>query len=475
MRSWLKGFHPHSWWLANLSIGGLLLAIAVAGLIALGVNERVRGALVKALQYDLEIEDRADDLRIAVLDVRHFHRNIVFAGPSPRRINDFETAYQKLLSHIDDIQKLGIENSDLLEVHELRHIAEQYYTDFRPAIDLYDRDKKVFDLASDDGLWLLAELESDAARIERFGEREATDAILGVETAANSARALLIVKLVGHILIGAGLAYLISRNLREQREAAAELARALQMKSDFIADMSHELRTPLTVLRANAELALDLKRDCVHTELIEEIVQEANRMTRLVEDLLLLARSDADGLSLEWELVNLRAFLTDLAERASVLASQHGSVIHLDLQAEGLVQIDRVRIAQAVLNLVDNAAKYSPPQTTITLHSRIQGEDVVIEVADQGPGIPEQDLPLIFERFYRVEKARTRKNGGAGLGLAIVKSIVTAHGGYIEAKSVQNQGLTMRLYLPLATLPQVMRPLIEHPPVKNTVSSTPLT
>lgn len=445
-----------------MSIIGLLVAIAVAGLLALGINERVRGVLVLALQYDLEIEDRADDLRVAILDMRHYHRNLVFGGPSPRRLTDFETAYEQLLSHLDRLGQLGIRDANLPDEAELRQIAEHYYIEFQPAIALYYDDPQAFDLASDDGLWLLAELESDALRFERFGEREAADALLGVEDAANSARTLLIVKLAGHILIGAVLAYLIIRNLREQRRAAAELAHALQLKTDFIADMSHELRTPLTVVRANAEVALGLDRTCVHTELLEEISKEAEHMTHLVEDLLFLARSDAGAAPLAQELVNIRSFLTELAERSSVLARGRGATVQLDLAGEGLVRIDRERIAQAVLILVDNAVKYSPADKTITLRSALHGAEVVIEVEDEGPGIPEQDLPLVFERFYRVDKARTRKQGGVGLGLAIAKSIVTAHGGRIEAESVLNKGTKMRYYLPLVTTLQPMRSLTDH-------------
>lgn len=460
--TWLQGLHVRSWWLANMSIIGLLVAIAVAGLLALGINERVRGVLVLALQYDLEIEDRADDLRVAILDMRHYHRNLVFGGPSPRRLTDFETAYEQLLSHLDRLGQLGIRDANLPDEAELRQIAEHYYIEFQPAIALYYDDPQAFDLASDDGLWLLAELESDALRFERFGEREAADALLGVEDAANSARTLLIVKLAGHILIGAVLAYLIIRNLREQRRAAAELAHALQLKTDFIADMSHELRTPLTVVRANAEVALGLDRTCVHTELLEEISKEAEHMTHLVEDLLFLARSDAGAAPLAQELVNIRSFLTELAERSSVLARGRGATVQLDLAGEGLVRIDRERIAQAVLILVDNAVKYSPADKTITLRSALHGAEVVIEVEDEGPGIPEQDLPLVFERFYRVDKARTRKQGGVGLGLAIAKSIVTAHGGRIEAESVLNKGTKMRYYLPLVTTLQPMRSLTDH-------------
>jgi two-component system, OmpR family, sensor histidine kinase VicK len=425
------------------------------GLVGLGINERVRSVLVHALQYDLEIEDRADDLRVAVLDVRHQHRNIVFGGRSPRRIEDLETAYQRLLLHIDELEQLGITDPDLLQPAQLRQMAERYYTNFQPAIDLYETDRQAFELASDDGLWLLAELENDARRIERFGERQAASAILSVEAAANSARLLFMLKLSGHILIGAGLAYLIVRNLREQRRAGDELAHALQLKTDFIADMSHELRTPLTVLRANAEIALDLEGPCVHTDLLKEMVQESERMTRLVDDLLFLARSDAGALPFEWELANIENLLAELAERAKVLARQYNVTVEPELSAEGLVRIDRVRIAQTVLILVDNAAKYSPAGTTITLRSLLRESEVVVEVIDQGPGIPPQDLPFIFERFYRVDKARKRTSGGAGLGLAIAKSIVSAHQGHIEAESKLNHGTTMRFYLPLtpATTP----------------------
>ena len=460
--TWLQGLHVRSWWLANMSISGLLVAIAVAGLLALGINEQVRGVLVQALQYDLEIEDRADDLRVAVLDMRHYHRNLVFGGPSPRRLTDFEAAYAQLLSHIDRLTALGITDASLPPPTQLRQLAQHYYTEFQPAIALYQENPQAFDLASDDGLWLLAELESNALRFERFGEREAADALQGVETAANSARTLLIIKLVGHILIGAGLAYLIIRNLREQRRTAAELAHALHTKTDFIADMSHELRTPLTVLRANAEVALDLDRTCVHSDLLREIVQEAEHMTHLVEDLLFLARSDAGAVPLDQELVNIRAFLTEFAERANVLARGRGATVQLALTGEGLVRIDCERIAQAVLNLIDNAAKYSPLGKTITLSSALKGAEVMIEVADEGSGIPEEDLPLIFERFYRVNKARTRGTGGAGLGLAIAKSIITGHGGRIEAESVLNKGTRMRCYLPLATIPQPTRLLSDH-------------
>jgi signal transduction histidine kinase len=192
-------------------------------------------------------------------------------------------------------------------------------------------------------------------------------------------------------------------------------------------------------------------------------------MSGLVEDLLFLARSDAGAMPLELEVVNIELFLDQLAERATMLAGQYEAELHLDLAAEGLVQIDRNRMAQAMLNLVDNAGKYSPAGATITLRSVRNSTEFIVEVADQGSGIPEEEQPLIFERFYRIHKVRTRKTGGVGLGLPIAKSIITAHGGRIEVESTLGQGTTMRCYLPLVTITKSVLPSPEPMVLVDTV------
>lgn len=460
----MKGFdqmrwlHNRPWWIEGGSISGLLLAIAIVGLVGLGINARVKAITERALEYDVELEDRGDDFRVAVLDMRHYHRNLVFAGPTRRGVADFEAAYLQLHARIDELDQLPVDDSPILNADTLRAVAERYYARFYPAIALYDRDPQAFTTVSDDGLVILAELESAARAIDTFGEERAEASLHGVEAAANSAQWVLIVVLVGLILVGVGLAYLIVRNSRERQQAATELAHALRLKNDFIADASHELRTPLTVLRANAEVALELERGCVHIELLEEIVHESERMTRLVEDLLFLARSDAGSVPLEWETLEVEPFLVELAERAQRLVQQHEAHLQRNLTVQGRARLDRVRIEQAVLILVDNAAKYSPEGKAVTLTARLTGQELLIEVADEGSGIPAAELPLIFERFYRVDKARSRKQGGAGLGLAIAKSIVTAHGGRIEAASQLHQGTQMRLYLPLLAVPQPAHP-----------------
>lgn len=458
----LGRLHLQPWWIQSVSIGGLLVAIAIAGLFGLGINARVKSVTDRALKYDVELEDRGDDLRVAVLDMRHYHRNLVFAGPSRGGLRDFETAYLQLRERIDQLDELGLDDPSMPDPDQMREIAERYYADFRPIIDLYHSDPEAFTSVSDDGLVRLAELGSAAQALDRLGEQRAAAALRSVERAASSARLVLLTVLGGLILAGAGLGYLGVGVLREQQRTASELAHALQAKTDFIADASHELRTPLTVLRANAEVALELDRTCVHTELLEEIVLASERMTRLIEDLLFLARSDVGSLPLELEMVDMEAFLSEVTERAGILAREHGATLRTEPGAEGLVRIDQTRIEQAVLILVDNAAKYSPAGEPVTLSSTTRGAEIMVEVSDRGPGVRPEDLPLVFERFYRVDKARTRKQGGTGLGLAIAKSIIEAHGGRIEAESELNKGTKMRFYLPRATMPPPARQLAEH-------------
>ncbi|MCB0099947.1 MAG: hypothetical protein KDE46_29645, partial [Caldilineaceae bacterium] len=223
------------------------------------------------------------------------------------------------------------------------------------------------------------------------------------------------------------------------------------------------------VLRANAEVALDLERACVHTELLEEIVRESSHMSHMVEDLLFLARSDAGALPYDWEIVYVPSLLRELAERGNVLARQYGAHVHIGPMTEGKVRIDRTRLIQAILILVDNAAKYGPTGNIITLCATKMGGEVQMEVQDQGPGISEEHLAKIFDRFYRMDEARAHKRDGSGLGLAIAKSIITAHGGRIEAESVQQQGTTIRCYLPLLKVPHSVQVPAEPTLTQNAV------
>ena len=394
--------------------------------------------------------------------MRHYHRNIVFAGPSRIGLADFEGAYRLLLELIQRLEALGISDPEVPQARQLRAMAETYYTGIRPAIELYSSDPDAFTQASDVGLVRLAGLEQAAQIIDRLGEQHAAESLSSVEQATTTATFVLLAVLGGLGLVGVALAYLVIRMVVEQQAAAEQLTQALRVKTDFIADASHELRTPLTVLRGNAEIALEMDRECVHTEALEEILQESERMAHMVEDLLLLARSDSGSLPLELETVGVAPFLAELAERAEMLARGRGATLQARLAGAGEIKIDPARIEQVVLILVDNAAKYSPDGTQVTLTSAPAAGNLVLEVADQGPGIPEEELPLIFERFYRVDKTRSRMLGGAGLGLSIAKTIVEAHGGRIEARSRPGEGTRMRLYLPLSSPAQASGPALEQ-------------
>ncbi len=225
-----------------------------------------------------------------------------------------------------------------------------------------------------------------------------------------------------------------------------ELFRAQQR---FVSDMSHELRSPLTAIRGNLDL---LRRGAAddpqaRSEAIGAIDAEAARMQRLVSDLLILARAD-EGFKIQQEPVELDTILLDIYRQARVMAG--GVKICLGNEDQALVTGDPDRLKQVLLNLVDNAIKYTPSGGEVTLSLERDADWVRVSVADTGIGIPAQDLPKIFDRFYRVDKARSREKGGSGLGLAIGKWIVEAHGGRIEVQSELGKGTTFTVWLPLA-------------------------
>ena len=174
----------------------------------------------------------------------------------------------------------------------------------------------------------------------------------------------------------------------------------------------------------------------------------------MVEDLLFLARSDSATVPLDLETVSVEALLAQLAGRAGVLARERGATLEISLEGTGVVEVDAQRIEQAVLILVDNAAKYGQAGGEIILSSSLRSGELRISVEDHGPGIPEEELPRIFERFYRLDKARSRRLGGAGLGLPIAKTTVEVHGGHVEAVSRIGEGTKMTLCLPLLAEPR---------------------
>jgi PAS domain S-box-containing protein len=237
-----------------------------------------------------------------------------------------------------------------------------------------------------------------------------------------------------------------SRDVSERKRAEEALAEAARTRAEFLAEVSHELRTPLTVIRGNAEIGLELDRTCDHEEILREIVRESSTMSRMVEDLLFLARSESAAPPFRMVPVDARVLLAGLERRAAALAAEHDATLDTTLLATGLVRVDPVRVEQAILVLVDNAVKYGPEGQRVTLCSVCSEGELRVDVGDQGPGIPEVELPHIFERFYRLAEVEVP---GSGLGLSIAKTIAEAHGGRIEAKSQPGEGTRMSFMLPL--------------------------
>lgn len=226
------------------------------------------------------------------------------------------------------------------------------------------------------------------------------------------------------------------------------LDRAFQSQRYFVADASHELRGPLTVIRGNLDLLKRKLDDTARARSLKTIEQEALRMSRIVDDLLLLAEVESGG-PVHNEDVSLKQVLDEERERARSLAGTRKLTI--DKQEDLTVKGDTLKLKQLLSNLVDNAIKYSPETGSITLSLYRDGPWAKLQVADTGIGIEPADIPVIFDRFYRVDKARSRagSSSGTGLGLAIAKGIADLHGGRITVESTPGQGSTFTVWLKL--------------------------
>ncbi|HVM60619.1 MAG TPA: ATP-binding protein [Verrucomicrobiae bacterium] len=229
----------------------------------------------------------------------------------------------------------------------------------------------------------------------------------------------------------------------------ARLEDAFLNSKRFVADASHELRTPLTAMRAELEsVASDSRLTPELRETFGSMLEEVDRLTRIVEQLVTLSRLDAGEAQVEWVEFDLGDLAVTTAEQMSLLAEDKGIKVTSDVKQHVIVEGDRARLKQVVVNLLDNAIKYTPEKGAVHLRVARDNGHAVLEVFDNGIGIPDEALPHVFDRFYRVDKARTRDPGGAGLGLSIVKSICTAHGATVTAHSYRG-GSSFRVTMPV--------------------------
>ena len=246
-----------------------------------------------------------------------------------------------------------------------------------------------------------------------------------------------------------------------------------EAKKAFIADVTHELRTPLTVIKGTIETLEDGALDDREGRgpLLTSMQRETDRLIRLVNELLVLARADAGSLQLEIQPLDLVALTTERCELLSNLAARQGIELKVIPRSDdsakrpcgvsrpnpatevattwGFVLADPDRLSQVMDNLLANAIRHSPANSTITVSIEEKDDGLECSVADQGAGIPAEHLPFIFERFYRVDKSRNRKDGGTGLGLAIARALILAQGGHISAQSLEGQETTITFWLPL--------------------------
>jgi two-component system phosphate regulon sensor histidine kinase PhoR len=222
------------------------------------------------------------------------------------------------------------------------------------------------------------------------------------------------------------------------------------VRRDFVANVSHELKTPLTAIRGFAEtLASELGADPQHVKFAETIKQNAERMQRLIDDLLDLSRIESGGWTPTPVRVDVAAAAAEAIGPYREEAKKRGASIEVSVDPNAAsLRADPVALRQALGNLVENAVRYTPSGGTITIFTRIEDHAISVGVRDTGAGIPSEHLPRIFERFYRVDPARSRAAGGTGLGLAIVKHLVEAHGGRVRAESQLGRGTTISLFFP---------------------------
>ena len=231
-----------------------------------------------------------------------------------------------------------------------------------------------------------------------------------------------------------------------------QLRQTEEIRRDFVANVSHELRTPLSIFRGYLETLLDDPHQPPGEllRILEVMERHSDRLYALVEDVLSLARLESPEAEIDLSEINLAEFLQEILRDWEKRLEAKQLKSHLDVPLDlPKLEADESRLQEIIYNLLDNAVKYSQSAGVITLRAAVESDRVRISVSDEGIGIPESDLPRIFERFYRADKARSRELGGTGLGLSIVKHIAQLHGGTAEAQSEPGKGTTISVVLPL--------------------------
>ncbi len=230
----------------------------------------------------------------------------------------------------------------------------------------------------------------------------------------------------------------------------SERARLDAVRTDFVANISHELKTPVGAVAVLAEAMVDEDDPAVLRRLASKAADEAHRAAEAIDELLQLSRIEMGGGAV-WEIVDARLVVDEAADRVRELAQRLGVVLVVGEVDTVKILGDRRQLVSAIRNLLENAVKYSEAGDTVRVGVTTRADVVEFAIEDEGIGIPARDLPRIFERFYRVDRARSRDTGGTGLGLAIVHHVATNHGGDVSARSVEGEGSVFTFWVPVAT------------------------
>jgi two-component system, OmpR family, phosphate regulon sensor histidine kinase PhoR len=245
------------------------------------------------------------------------------------------------------------------------------------------------------------------------------------------------------------------------------------VRKEFVANVSHELRTPLSLIKGYVETLLDgAKEDPALTaRFLQTIERHADRLTFLIDDLLAISQLESGQVAYNIQTVDLRGQVERVCSELEVRALERQVTLVNEVPADLWVRADADRLQQVLLNLIDNAIKYGRTAGSVRIGGRVVADSLVEGfVADDGPGIPPESQPRVFERFYRVDRARSREQGGTGLGLSIVKHIIQAHGGEVDVESQPGRGTTFRFTLPRAEAPPAFPdPVDEGDPAPVTV------
>jgi len=241
----------------------------------------------------------------------------------------------------------------------------------------------------------------------------------------------------------------LCESMKKMRDRLEKLDR---VRKDFVSNVSHELRTPITSIVGFLEMVIEDKglSEDDRTNFLHTAYKQSERLNSIIDDLLMLARieQETEKSEIPMEEISAKEVLVEAVETASIRADRKGMKIDIFCQSELKLRANSLLLEHAVANLLDNAIKYSSPDSSVYLNAHHEDNEVLIRVRDEGCGIPQEHLSRIFERFYRIDKARSRSLGGTGLGLSIVKNIASAHHGYVTASSQVGHGSVFTIHLP---------------------------